>query len=97
MQIRKSKDEFCDIISPAMKLKRPETQSAANDAPAEPTQAGGAVIADRFKLDAVQEDGKSGPNKVATMIAFLGALLALAAVGTVAALMYQNWQLIENA
>ena len=80
-----------------MKLKKAETPSVATDAPTEPTLGGSAVIADRFKLDAVQESVASGPNKVATMIAFLGALLALAAVGTVAALMYQNWQLIENA
>ena len=79
-----------------MKLKKPEPLSAATDAPTEPA-AGSAIIADRFKLDAIQDEVKSGPNKVATMIAFIGALIALAAVGTVAALMYQNWQLIENA
>ena len=80
-----------------MKLKKAETPTAAAETPADPAQPTGAVIADRFKLDAVQDEGNTGPSKVATIIAFLGALLALGAVGTAAALMYQNWQLIENA
>ncbi len=80
-----------------MKLKKAES-AETEETPAAPT--GGAVIADRFKLDVDPNAGKSGPagvNKTAALIAFLASLAAAAMVGAVAAMMYVNWELIAEA
>ena len=79
-----------------MKLKKPE--SAENEEPTAPAPTGGAVIADRFKLDAEPvQNGPAGVNRTAALIAFLASLAAAAMVGAVAAMMYVNWELIANA
>ena len=79
-----------------MKLKKAEPAAVETEAPTAATT-GGAVIADRFKLDAVEDAGASGgTGKIMTIIGVVVALLALAASGTVVALMHQNWQLIEH-
>ena len=59
---------------------------------------GGAIIADRFKLDTVP----TGPNpgdvgKGLSVAALSAALAALAAVGAVAGLMYAHWDAIAGA
>ena len=59
---------------------------------------GGAVIAARFKLDVDPNAGKpAGVGKTSALLALLGSLVAIALLGTVAALMYMNWELIQNA
>ncbi len=59
---------------------------------------GGAVIADRFKLDVDQDAGKpAGVGKTSALVALIGSLVAIALLGATAALMYMNWELIQNA
>ncbi len=74
-----------------MKIKK--SSPAEGGAPA----AGGAVIADRFKLDVEPEvKTTAGVNKTATSIAMFAALVSLGLMGTVAALMYFNWEFIKD-
>ena len=59
---------------------------------------GGAVIADRFKLDMAPEAGApEGVGKTGSLIALLCSLAAIAMLGIVAALMYFNWEAIKDA
>ena len=62
------------------------------------TTTGGAAIAARYRLDtdANVPQGPAGVNKTAALIALLCSLASLAMMGTVAALLYQNWELIQN-
>ena len=79
-----------------MKLKKAD-DGAENPAPAAPS-AGGAVIADRFKLD-VDDGASKGPagvGKVGAMCALIGSLASIAAHGLIAWLLYQNWELIKD-
>ena len=75
-----------------MKLKKAPAQESAA-----PTT-GGAVIADRFKLDVDPNAGKgpAGVSKTAAAIAMTAALISIALMGAVAALMYVNWDLIKD-
>ena len=84
----------CAKLIPAMKLKKAD-DGAETPAPAAPT--GGAVIADRFKLDV--DDGAKGPagvGKVGAACALIGSLVTIAALGMVAWLLYQNWELVKD-
>ena len=78
-----------------MKLKKSDDVGA--EAPTLPTT-GGAVIADRFKLDvdAGASKGPAGVGKVGAMCALLGSLASIAALGLIAWLLYQNWELIKD-
>ena len=78
-----------------MKLKKSDN-GAESPAPAAPT--GGAVIADRFKLDidAGASKGPAGVGKTAAMCALIGTLVSIAILGVVAWLLYQNWELIKD-
>ena len=78
-----------------MKLKKSDN-GAEPAAPAAPT--GGAVIADRFKLDidAGASKGPAGVGKTAAMCALIGTLVSIAIIGVVAWLLYQNWELIKD-
>ena len=78
-----------------MKLKKSDdgVDTSASTVPA----SGGAVIADRFKLDV--DDGAKGPagvSKVGAMCALIASLASIAALGFVAWLLYQNWELIKD-
>ena len=79
-----------------MKLKKAD-EGAESTAPAVPTT-GGAVIADRFKLDADDGavKGPAGVGKVGALCALIGSLASIAALGLVAWLLYQNWELIKD-
>ena len=84
----------CAKLIPAMKLKKSD-DGVDTSAPAAPT--GGAVIADRFKLDV--DDGAKGPagvGKVGAACALIGSLAAIAALGIVAWLIFQNWELVKD-
>ena len=79
-----------------MKLKKSDNgaEPAALAAPG----TGGAVIADRFKLD-VDDGASKGPagvGKVGAMCALIGSLASIAALGLIAWLLYQNWELIKD-
>ena len=79
-----------------MKLKKAD-DGAELAAPAAPAP-GGAVIADRFRLD-VDDGASKGPagvGKVGAMCALIGSLASIAALGIVAWLLYQNWELIKD-
>ena len=79
-----------------MKLKKAD-DGAEQFAPAAPAT-GGAVIADRFKLD-VDDGASKGPagvGKVGAMCALIGSLASIAALGIIAWLLYQNWELIKD-
>ena len=84
----------CAKLISAMKLKKSD-DGAETPVPAAPT--GGAVIADRFKLDV--DDGAKGPagvGKVGATCALIGSLVAIAALGIVAWLIFQNWELVKD-
>ena len=79
-----------------MKLKKSD-DGVDTSAPAMPAS-GGAVIADRFKLD-VDDGASKGPagvGKMGAMCALIGSLASIAALGLIAWLLYQNWELIKD-
>ncbi len=79
-----------------MKLKKSD-DGVDTSAPAVPAS-GGAVIADRFKLD-VDDGASKGPagvGKMGAMCALIGSLASIAALGIIAWLLYQNWELIKD-
>lgn len=78
-----------------MKLRKTGSDDQTTVATTAPT--GGAVIADRFKLDVDPNAGKpDGVGKTSALIALLGSLAAIAMLGVVAGLMYLNWDLIKD-
>lgn len=77
-----------------MKLRKTGSDEQTTVAAA-PT--GGAVIADRFKLDMDPNAGKpDGVGKTSALIALLGSLATIAMLGIVAGLMYLNWDMIKD-
>ena len=79
-----------------MKLKKSDdgVDTSASTVPA----SGGAVIADRFKLD-VDDGASKGPagvGKMGAMCALIGSLASIAALALIAWLLYQNWELIKD-
>ena len=85
----------CAKLISAMKLKKSD-DVVDTSAPTVPAT-GGAVIADRFKLDV--DDGAKGPagvGKVGATCALIGSLVAIAALGIVAWLIFQNWELVKD-
>ena len=78
-----------------MKLRKTGSDDQTTVATSAPT--GGAVIADRFKLDIDPNAGKpDGVGKTSALIALLGSLAAIAMLGVVAGLMYLNWDMIKD-
>ena len=78
-----------------MKLRK--TGSDDQTTVATPSPTGGAVIADRFKLDMDPNAGNpNGVGKTSALIALLGSLAAIAMLGVVAGLMYLNWDMIKD-
>lgn len=76
-----------------MKLKKTEVEAV--EAAAAP--AGGAVIADRFKLDAAPEkSGPAGVGKTSSLVAMIAALASVAMLGAVTALLYTNWEFLKD-
>lgn len=72
-------------------IKKPTTTAAA--APA----AGGATIADRFKLAPTTPVAGATVNKKAAMYAFIAGLLALAVSGVLTYILYQHWEFLMPA
>lgn len=68
-------------------------------APAAPT-AGGATIADRFKLDVPEASAKKGGGgtvgKKAATIALIVGLVALTVAGVLTFVLYQHWDYLCN-
>ena len=64
--------------------------------PAAPA-AGGATIADRFKLDLQDPSAKKQSAGAGTMAAVIAALLALAVSGILTFILYQHWEFLQSA
>ena len=72
-----------------MKIKKPMTIKAPGG------EGGGATIADRFRLDAVQKDAApkgATVGKTSAACAFSAGLLALLLAGGLAGLLYKHWE-----
>jgi len=80
-----------------MKLKKASDQEEVADLTPVAPAPGAAVIADRFKLDAVEgSGGPAGVGRTAATIALVCSLAAIGLLGVTAWLLYQNWELIRN-
>ena len=76
-----------------MKLRK----TGSDEQKATSATTGGAVIADRFKLDMDQNAGSpDGVGKTSALIALIGSLAAIAMLGVMAGLMYLNWDMIKD-
>ena len=84
-------------IKPAAKTAAP---SAAGDDPATMATTvvpSGPMIADRFKLDAPDQNAKKGSvGKKAATAALVAALVALAVAGILTFVLYQHWDFLCN-
>jgi len=82
-----------------MTIKRPmktETPAAPVDDGA--TAAGGATIADRFKLDLQDPNAKKRSSSgTGTKIAVVAGLIALAVAGILTFVIYQHWEFLKGA
>ena len=80
-----------------MTIKKPVTKPAA----AKPAAAaGGATIADRFKLDTPEPKkakASGSINSTAATIALAAGLAALAVAGILTFIMYQHWDFLQGA
>ncbi len=73
-----------------MKIKKPSPAGAPAPAP------GGAVVADRFKLDMPQSaPAPSGGAKIFTTVSLVAALASLAILGLMVMYMSQSWDQIR--
>ena len=59
--------------------------------------AGGATIADRFKLETVTQPAASSGSKTASLVALIAALVALAASGILVFILYKHWEFLMPA
>ena len=79
-----------------MTIKKPmkaATPAADTVAPA----AGGATIADRFKLDMAEPEKKPAASGTATTVAGIAGLIALAVAGILTYILYQHWEFLMPA
>ncbi|MGN0833675.1 MAG: hypothetical protein ACI4RD_08540 [Kiritimatiellia bacterium] len=85
-------------IKKTLKVKPTGSPTPAAAEPASPPTTGGATIADRFKLD-LSDPGakqKSSGGKAAACTVAAG-LVALAAAGILAYLLWQHWEFLMPA
>ena len=82
-----------------MTIKKPlnKPKAAAPEEGSSPS-AGGAAIADRFKLDLQDPSAKkgSGGGKAATVAAIAG-FIALIVAGVLTFIIYQHWEFLKGA
>lgn len=82
-----------------MTVKKPGPAAAAPAAA--PASAGGATIADRFKLEPTASAAApvvgGTVNKTAALIALIAAFAALAVAGVLTFVLYQHWQFLMPA
>ena len=83
-----------------MTIKKPmktEPASPAGEAAPQPA-AGGATIADRFKLDMPDPSAKpKSSGGVGATIALVAALAALGVAGILVFIIYQHWEFLQSA
>ena len=84
-----------------MTIKKPmKTPTVVANTPADIPElpaAGGATIADRFKLDVNEAPKKSAGGGKSAQIALIVALAALAVAGVLAFTLYQHWEFLKGA
>ena len=79
-----------------MTIKKPmKAPAPASDAAA--PAAGGATIADRFKLDMTEPAKKPAAGGPASRIAAVAGLLALAVAGILTYILWQHWEFLMPA
>ena len=80
-----------------MTIKKPLTKpAAAPEAGSTPT-AGGATIADRFKLDLQDANAKKGASGVGATAAAIAGFVALIVAGVLTFIIYQHWEFLKGA
>ena len=79
-----------------MTIKKP-MKAAAPAADTAATAAGGATIADRFKLDMTEPEKKPAASSTATTVAGIAGLIALAVAGILTYILYQHWEFLMPA
>ena len=79
-----------------MTIKKPMKAPATASDAAVPA-AGGATIADRFKLDMTEPAKKPAAGGPASTIAAVAGLLALAVVGILTYILWQHWEFLMPA
>ena len=90
-------------VKKTLSLKRPAVAAPKAAAPegaessaASAAPTGGAMIADRFKLDVPVQTANPGAS-VGTKIVVVAALIALAVVGILAYTLYGHWEFLKGA
>ena len=79
-----------------MTIKKPmKAPAPASDAAA--PAAGGATIADRFKLDMTEPAKKPAAGGMATTVAGIAGLVALIVAGILTYILYQHWEFLMPA
>jgi len=85
-------------IKKPMKLKSvAETQTPAETATTDLPAAGGATIADRFKLDMPDPNAEKPKAGVGATIALVAALAGLAAAGFLVFTLWKHWEFLMPA
>ena len=79
-----------------MTIKKPMKAPATASDAAVPA-AGGATIADRFKLDMTEPAKKPAAGGPASTIAAIAGLLALAVAGILTYILWQHWEFLMPA
>ena len=79
-----------------MTIKKPMKAPAPASDAAVPA-AGGATIADRFKLDMTEPAKKSAVSSTASTVAAVAGLLALAVAGILTYILWQHWEFLMPA
>ena len=79
-----------------MTIKK-QMKAAAPAADATAPAAGGATIADRFKLDMAEPEKKPVAGGTATTVAGIAGLIALAVAGILTYILYQHWEFLMPA
>ena len=78
-----------------MTIKKPMKTAASADAAA--PAAGGATIANRFKLDMSEPEKKPAVGGPATTCAIAAGLIALAVAGILTYMLWQHWEFLMPA
>ena len=79
-----------------MTIKKPMKAPAPASDAAVPA-AGGATIADRFKLDMAEPEKKPTVNSTASTVAGIAGLVALIVAGILTYILYQHWEFLMPA
>ena len=79
-----------------MTIKKP-MKAAATAADAAAPAAGGATIANRFKLDMTEPEKKPAASSTATTVAGIAGLIALIVAGILTYILYQHWEFLMPA